>query len=171
MPHTVPNRPTNGAVLPTEASTVRPDSRRAVSSSITRRIARVRNSAALPASFSRFGAVALVVARRDDRVPGEMRERLVGVVLLEVPLDGARATARSRRSRGTRAACAASQRAPASALVTMRYQVATDISEQDDEHRLADGVGLREKVGEAQAVDRFHAFLRSMERFSARSEP
>src|SRR3954468_369954 len=43
--HTVPNRPTNGAVEPTEASTVSPDSRRAVSSSITRRMARVRNSA------------------------------------------------------------------------------------------------------------------------------
>ena len=54
MPQTVPNRPTKGAVEPTEASTLRPDSILVVSSSMTLRIVRVRNSEAVPASSRRL---------------------------------------------------------------------------------------------------------------------
>src|SRR3954471_16579733 len=44
MPQTVPNRPTKGAVDPTEASTARPPCMRAVDSSMELRIARVSHS-------------------------------------------------------------------------------------------------------------------------------
>ena len=64
-----------------------PDSKRAVSSSITRRIARVRNSAARARFVELVGAVLLMVARSDDGVPGEMRERLVGMLFLEMRRD------------------------------------------------------------------------------------
>src|SRR5437764_1556402 len=46
MPQTVPNRPTKGAVDPTEASTARPPCMREVASSIELRIARVSHSLA-----------------------------------------------------------------------------------------------------------------------------
>ena len=52
-PQTVPKRPTNGAVAPTVASTVRPFSSRLISSSSTFLSVRVTNSLPLPASCSR----------------------------------------------------------------------------------------------------------------------
>src|SRR6218665_3291031 len=44
MPQTVPNRPMNGAVEPTEASIARPDCRRAVNASMQLRRQRVTQS-------------------------------------------------------------------------------------------------------------------------------
>src|SRR5450830_1340848 len=52
MPHTVPNRPTNGAVEPTEASSVRPRSSRADTRLISRRKVRVINSPGSVAALS-----------------------------------------------------------------------------------------------------------------------
>src|SRR5258708_2135734 len=68
-PHTVPNRPTNGAVLPIDARTVSPRSTRAVSSSRERWIARVRTSdASTPCSREapRRAATACRVRRANE---------------------------------------------------------------------------------------------------------
>ena len=103
------------------------------------------------------GAVPRVMARRDDRVIGEMGKRLVGVVLLEPPLDG-----RERRRVPEHREEPPGAPFRGECLQALHHDEIPGRDrhrDEDDQDRPADDVGLREKVGEAQAVDRFHAFL------------
>ena len=79
-PQTVPNRPTNGAVAPTVASTARPFSSRVVSSSSTFLIVRVTKSPDAARLLELGRAVAGVVRLRLHRVRGQVRERVVRAV-------------------------------------------------------------------------------------------
>src|SRR4051794_13017023 len=93
---TVPKSPTKGAVEPMEASTVRPDSSRAGSSSITRRMARVTNS-----SLPLRRAATACHARCAKGSSGWTSSSFDSTALIE---------ARSRTPRGTRHCAAARSR-------------------------------------------------------------
>ena len=63
-------------------------------------------------------------------------------------------TAHPRKFAGS-APCGGASSASCSVLVTIRYQVATDISYQHDDDGLADAVGLGEKTGDACGLSGF----------------
>src|SRR5574337_1045699 len=126
MPHTVPKRPTKGAVEPTDASTVRPASRREVDRAMDFLRARVRNSPLsrppprvwLWAWWRQCSAAAAAwLASSAHGEPGAVFRRVLRPLAREGALQKA-STASPRRP----------TRARRSNFRAMRYQLATDMA-------------------------------------------
>src|SRR6478672_6597282 len=142
-PHTVPNNPRKGAVLPIDASTVRPDSKRA-----GQKLGRAAGLVQL------VRAVTLVMSGGEDRLLRQIRKRFVRRLLVEIRSHGVERRRIPEPRKKTVCAPAREKRVPGFDRDEIPRRHGHD--EEQEKYRAADSVGLREEMRKAHGRDCVH---------------